>query len=84
MIADSRIGRSHTCPGVDNDRGFGGTCFPKDLNSLVVQMESKGVNASMLREVWKYNEKIRKVIGLTCNMKVLVTGHRGFIGSMLC
>jgi hypothetical protein len=25
-------------------------------------MESKGVNASMLREVWKYNEKIRKVI----------------------
>ena len=25
-------------------------------------MESHGVNADMLREVWKYNEQIRKVI----------------------
>ena len=63
VIADSRIGRSHTqVPGIDNDRGFGGTCFPKDLNSLIVQMESKGVNADMLKEIWKYNEQIRKVI----------------------
>ena len=63
VTADSRIGKSHTkVPGIDNDRGFGGTCFPKDLNSLIVQMESHGVNADMLREVWKYNEQIRKVI----------------------
>ena len=63
VIADSRIGRSHTqVPGIDNDRGFGGTCFPKDLNSLVVQMESKNINADILKEVWKYNEEIRKVI----------------------
>jgi hypothetical protein len=25
-------------------------------------MESNGVNADMLKEVWKYNEQIRKVI----------------------
>ena len=63
VTADSRIGKSHTkVPGIDNDRGFGGTCFPKDLNSLIVQMESHGVNADMLKEVWKYNEQIRKVI----------------------
>jgi len=63
VVADSRIGVSHTkVPGIDNDRGFGGTCFPKDLNSLIVQMESHGVNADMFKEVWKYNEQIRKVI----------------------
>ena len=63
VAADHRIGPSHTkVPGIDNDRGFGGTCFPKDLNSLIVQMESAGVNADMLKEVWKYNEQIRTCI----------------------
>ena len=63
VTADSRIGKSHTkVPGIDNDRGFGGTCFPKDINSLIVQMESNGVNADMLKEVWKYNQEIRSVI----------------------
>lgn len=63
VTSDSRIGQSHTkVPGIDNDRGFGGTCFPKDLNSLIVQMESFGVDADMLKEVWRYNEKIRTVI----------------------
>ena len=63
VTGDSRIGKSHTrVPGIDNDRGFGGTCFPKDLNSLIVQMESHNVNADMLKEEWKYNEQIRTVI----------------------
>ena len=63
VSADSRIGKSHTkVPGIDNDRGFGGTCFPKDLNSLIVQMENLDVNADMFKEVWKYNQQIRKVI----------------------
>ena len=63
VTADSRIGKSHTkVPGIDNERGYGGTCFPKDLNSLIVQMESHGVNADMLKEVWQYNKQIRKVI----------------------
>ena len=63
VTSDSRIGSSHTkVPGIDNDRGFGGTCFPKDLNSLIVQMESNGVNADMLKSVWSYNQEIRTVI----------------------
>ena len=61
VTADSRIGKSHTkVPGIDNDRGFGGTCFPKDLNSLIVQMENLDVNADMLKEVWKYNQQDQK------------------------
>ena len=63
VTADYRIGKSHTqVPGIDNDRGFGGTCFPKDLNSLITQFEDKGLNADMLKEVWLYNEEIRTVI----------------------
>ena len=63
VTGDSRIGKSHTqVPGIDNDRGFGGTCFPKDLNSLITQFEERGVNCDMLKEVWLYNEEIRTVI----------------------
>ncbi len=54
-----------TVPGIDNDRGFGGTCFPKDLNSLIVQLEKEDINADMFREIWKYNQEIRTVIDWT-------------------
>ena len=63
VTGDSRIGKSHTqVPGIDNDRGFGGTCFPKDLNSLITQFEERDINCDMLKEVWLYNEEIRTVI----------------------
>jgi UDPglucose 6-dehydrogenase len=63
VTSDSRIGTSHTqVPGIDNDRGFGGTCFPKDLNSLINQMEAHGIDAGMLKSVWSYNQQIRTVI----------------------
>ena len=39
-FSDRRIGLSHTLvPGPDNRRGFGGTCFPKDVSSSVSCME---------------------------------------------
>ena len=63
VTLDSRIGKSHSrVPGVDGDRGFGGTCFPKDLNSLVVQMDENQINSDMLKSVWNYNQQIRTVI----------------------
>ncbi len=66
VTADSRIGTSHTkVPGIDGDRGFGGTCFPKDINSLIVQLEKEEINADMFREIWKYNQEIRTVIDWT-------------------
>ena len=52
---DPRIGMSHTdVPGPDGKRGFGGTCFPKDLSSLYqqmleVSMESYIVEGAMAR-----------------------------------
>ena len=66
ITKDRRIGTSHTkVPGIDRDRGFGGTCFPKDLRSLILQMEKHDLNADFLREVWKYNEEIRTIIDWT-------------------
>ena len=63
VVADPRIGKSHSeVPGVDNDRGFGGTCFPKDLNSLIAQFDEVGLDNSMFKEIWKYNEQIRTKI----------------------
>lgn len=60
---DKRIGESHTfVPGVDSDRGFGGTCFPKDLNALNCTLKENNLNGSILDEVWKYNMEIRNVI----------------------
>ena len=52
---DERIGASHTLvPGHDGKRGFGGTCFPKDVNSMVCQMD----NSIILKAVTQRNENV--------------------------
>ena len=53
---DSRIGSSHTLvPGPDGKLGFGGTCFPKDINSLKYQMENIGMESFLIKAVIKRN-----------------------------
>lgn len=55
-VADSRIGESHSkVPGPDGLRGFGGSCFPKDLSSLCTTIESAGIDALLLRTVLNRN-----------------------------
>lgn len=61
VCSDERIGFSHSMvPGPDGDRGFGGTCFPKDINSLIKTFEQNDLNCDILRNTWEYNKKIRK------------------------
>lgn len=56
---DKRIGFSHTMvPGHDGLTGFGGTCFPKDLNSLIYQMDENEVPNHVLKAVKYRNENI--------------------------
>ena len=57
---DKRIGPSHSkVPGPDGKRGFGGTCFPKDLHSLYHQMYSEKRNSqSIIRTALVRNETI--------------------------
>jgi len=61
VCSDDRIGHSHThVPGPDGDYGFGGTCFPKDINSLINTMIDNGVDPIILKSVWDQNKNYRK------------------------
>lgn len=55
---DSRIGHSHSVvPGHDSMKGFGGTCFPKDINNLLHLMKKNNVKSYILKNVIKRNEE---------------------------
>ena len=59
VTRDERVGDSHTrVPGPDQKRGFGGTCLPKDLNSLIHQMEEEGMKSHVLSAVKERNETV--------------------------
>src|SRR5260370_7356533 len=49
--SDRRIGKSFLNPGI----GFGGFCFPKDLQAFVRIGEKLGCDFSLLKEVEKIN-----------------------------
>ena len=60
VVSDSRIGESHTSvPGTDGEYGFGGTCFPKDINALIHTMKEYGVEPLILKSVWEQNKRYR-------------------------
>lgn len=57
---DSRICKSHTAvPGHDGRFGFGGTCFPKDINALIQFGNMNGQNTPLLNAVWQKNLEMR-------------------------
>lgn len=61
VIADRRIGKSHyDVPGPDGDFGFGGTCFPKDINGLIEILYSCNIDSTILKEVWRMNKTFRE------------------------
>ena len=61
VISDNRIGNSHyDVPGEDGEYGFGGTCFPKDINSLIYTMEKHGIDPLVLKSVWEQNKNYRE------------------------
>ena len=55
---DERIGDSHSF--ITEERGFGGHCFPKDINALVKTAQRNNVELSILKEAVEYNRRIRK------------------------
>ena len=61
VMSDGRIGISHyQVPGHDNDFGFGGTCFPKDINAMIKRSEDLGIDPKMLKASWEKNKEVRK------------------------
>lgn len=60
VLSDGRIGISHyQVPGHDGKPGFGGTCFPKDINSLINIMKDNKLEHSILSSAWDFNLKVR-------------------------
>jgi len=56
---DDRIQPSHTMvPGPDSKKGFGGTCFPKDMNSLNYEMKKENMKSFIIKSAIERNEKI--------------------------
>ena len=61
FVTDGRIGNSHIdVPGHDGDLGFGGKCFPKDINAMIKKSEELGLNPSVLKGAWEKNKEVRK------------------------
>ena len=59
-VYDDRVGKSHLAvPGPDGRRGFGGSCFPKDVNALIFSMKKEGIDPVLLSSVWQKNLEVR-------------------------
>ncbi len=60
-VSDRRVGKSHCdVPGNDGKPGFGGMCFPKDINAFICTMKDNGIEPLVLDAVWQQNKRIRK------------------------
>ena len=60
FVSDGRIGHSHLgVPGHDGKFGFGGSCFPKDIQAMIDFAEKFGVNPSVLKGAWEKNLEVR-------------------------
>ena len=57
---DKRLGDSHwAVPGPDGSRGFGGHCFPKDLNALIEVSKILDVKPTVMSAAWQKNLEVR-------------------------
>ena len=55
-----RVGNSHvSVPGHDGKYGFGGSCFPKDMQALINFSESLNIDSKILKAAWDTNLKVR-------------------------
>ncbi len=75
---DRRLGRAFLYPGV----GYGGSCFPKDVKSLIAQAKSVGIDYKLLKSVQEVNKeaadffvnKILKESSLNSNSTIGILG----------
>jgi UDPglucose 6-dehydrogenase len=76
FVSDGRIGDSHlNVPGHDGKLGYGGTCFPKDVNALLSFSKKHNIELNSIAGGWTTNLKVRpekdweKKIGRSVNYK---------------
>ena len=57
---DERLGKSHwAVPGPDGKLGFGGSCFPKDINALIHLAGELELCTEVLMGAWNTNLRVR-------------------------
>ena len=61
FVRDGRIGHSHLAvPGPDGRFGFGGSCFPKDVQAMINWgHHTLNLNMNTLKGVWQTNLEVR-------------------------
>lgn len=60
FASDGRVGDSHLhVPGHDGKFGYGGTCFPKDVNAIISFAKKLNVELNTIEGGWKTNLKLR-------------------------
>jgi len=60
FLSDGRVGNSHVnVPGHDGKLGFGGSCFPKDIQALIHYADSENINLNVLKGAWQTNLEVR-------------------------
>jgi UDPglucose 6-dehydrogenase len=61
FVSDGRIGDSHlNVPGHDGKLGYGGTCFPKDVNALLSFSKKHDIELNTIKGGWNTNLKVRQ------------------------
>lgn len=61
LLTSGWVNPMHTqVPGPDGDLGFGGKCFPKDLNAFIEYSNLLGIEPLMLKASWNKNIEVRK------------------------
>ncbi len=61
FVSDGRIGNSHLdVPGHDGLFGFGGKCFPKDINAFINLCNEMQIDSKVLKAVWEKNLEVRE------------------------
>ena len=60
FVRDGRVGHSHmNVPGPDGKFGFGGSCFPKDIQAMIHFAQSLDVSPDVLEGAWEKNLDVR-------------------------
>jgi UDPglucose 6-dehydrogenase len=55
-LYDERLGQSHwAVPGPDGHFGFGGSCFPKDMNALIHLAQTLCIKTNTIEGAWNTN-----------------------------
>ena len=60
FVRDGRVGHSHlSVPGPDGKMGFGGSCFPKDIQAIISLGDVYGIEMNTLKGAWETNCQVR-------------------------